>query len=779
MVRVGVGSGSESARRGQGDGLALLKRFVIPTKLRLEVHPEGDTLRLKKTNRLALLLVAVIHCVPMSGIAEAKLTMGGPYGGKITTVAIDPIHPNILFAGTEHGLYRSKDSGDHWHELTNGLSRPWPESIAINPQNPQVVLVETRAGLYRSSDGGNSWMPLDEPSSGSVVFGGGTKPRLWLVGYGGLHTSMDSGDTWSRVFDARMMHFDVARSDPNTAYAATETGVYRTSDGGKTWIPSESRSFKWIAVSSSDPDTIYGVPSSSASPELMKSTDGGVSWQDISSSLDAHIYRVYVAPSSPQTIYAVGWTGANLGYTARSDDGGETWKQVYTFMETHESVTRLAIAPGNASRVYAATDREGFMRSSDAAETFKSSNHGITTAVMTAVAVDPLNPNTVYSAAWDGAYVSHDGGASWDALNTTEPPYPDRTIWDLVVTPTTVYAGGGANGSWSKVIRSTDSGRTWDMSAEWPDVREEVASLEWDPTRSLLYARGYNSWGPGEPVVTLYSSNDDGVTWTAIRPVSDSLAGMAVHPSTGKIYASFKGAEGLRLFSSADGAATWEELNSPDPDTAGVVTTGPSEDSVYAASGNELFKSEDGGLSWTTIPLPPDEWLSGSVVVDPLDQSQVIVGTTSGPYFSRNEGQSWQLLGPTGERLWLRGATFALPVDLGISTDGTVPVYMAVDGAGVSGVWKFIPRPNSLDEVTIVGSMTPQQSLKCKAGAWSRASRFTYRWMLDGQVVERATSRRYWVRKSDVGRFISCQVTAFGPGGKDRASTEAAVIRRK
>ena len=64
-----------------------------------------------------------------------------------------------IYAGAEtSGLYRLAPGREDWEELTNGL----PESpsvcgIAIHPANPEVVFAGTQNGPYRSLDRGDTW----------------------------------------------------------------------------------------------------------------------------------------------------------------------------------------------------------------------------------------------------------------------------------------------------------------------------------------------------------------------------------------------------------------------------------------------------------------------------------------------------------------------------------------------------------------------------------------------------------------------------------------------
>lgn len=75
------------------------------------------------------------------------------------TLADDPSAPNVLYAGSTSGMYRSTDSGKTWNAMNIIESaKQYPiRSIAINPNNPNEIVFASGAVLYRSTDAGLSW----------------------------------------------------------------------------------------------------------------------------------------------------------------------------------------------------------------------------------------------------------------------------------------------------------------------------------------------------------------------------------------------------------------------------------------------------------------------------------------------------------------------------------------------------------------------------------------------------------------------------------------------
>jgi photosystem II stability/assembly factor-like uncharacterized protein len=109
--------------------------------------------------------------------------------------------------------------------------------------------------------------------------------------------------------------------------------------------------------------------------------------------------------------------------------------------------------------VYAATGNKGLLKSLDGGRNWRKLNQAESTAVILSVAVNPLDPNIVYSGIERlGLYRSDDGGTTWQ-LSMEGMPLETR-IGDIVFdpqNPQVVYASDHSSG----VYRSDNSGRTW------------------------------------------------------------------------------------------------------------------------------------------------------------------------------------------------------------------------------------------------------------------------------------------------------------------------------
>src|SRR3954464_10287929 len=74
-----------------------------------------------------------------------------------------PRQPEVLFAGTDLGLYRTEDAGSRWERLDTPMNSQAVWAVAIDEARPNVVLAGTGTptppAIYQSADGGQTWQP--------------------------------------------------------------------------------------------------------------------------------------------------------------------------------------------------------------------------------------------------------------------------------------------------------------------------------------------------------------------------------------------------------------------------------------------------------------------------------------------------------------------------------------------------------------------------------------------------------------------------------------------
>ena len=79
---------------------------------------------------------------------------------SVAALAIDPVDPDIIYAGNANGVFRSTNGGASWSYVSRGaMARV--RALAIDPLDPAVVYAGGGSGVFQSADGGSSWIAIN------------------------------------------------------------------------------------------------------------------------------------------------------------------------------------------------------------------------------------------------------------------------------------------------------------------------------------------------------------------------------------------------------------------------------------------------------------------------------------------------------------------------------------------------------------------------------------------------------------------------------------------
>src|SRR5689334_2726717 len=108
-------------------------------------------------------------------------------------------------AGNQGGFFRMNLGEGRWQHVEGGLPGDVEvRAIAVHPRDASVIYAGTQHGPFRSTDGGERWTKLAFPDRGMVVWSFLFHPRDPRVLYAGtapaaIYKSTDGGDTWRRL----------------------------------------------------------------------------------------------------------------------------------------------------------------------------------------------------------------------------------------------------------------------------------------------------------------------------------------------------------------------------------------------------------------------------------------------------------------------------------------------------------------------------------------------------------------------------------------------------
>jgi photosystem II stability/assembly factor-like uncharacterized protein len=456
-------------------------------------------------------------------------------------------------------------------------------------------------------------------------------------------------------------------------------------------------------------------------PQLLRSRDGGRSWQPSASGLrGASVSAIAIDPKTPTVLYAGTSVDAALYNSPgvfRSADAGKTWRLASRGLASDPDIDELVINPLQTSTLYAVTF-DGVFKTTTSGRRWRSVMNGLGSMVVRDLAIDPRAPSTLYAVAENHdddedvgeVYKTTDAGESWHAIT----PRSDTAFGQIAVHSST---GAVVVASHGGVYRSTNGGRTWTgPSGTLGDASIWVLALH--PRSSTVYV-GTNFRG-------VFRSADSGQTWRATNRglVARSIYTLAVDPRSAlTVYA---GVDGDGVFKSTDGGGSWDN-GFPAAGPAGLVEAlaiDPKRpDKVYAGTWEGVFRTGNGGRSWQRSSAGMERNYEAprvlALAIDPANTSTVYAGTEyRGLFKSLNGGKSW--------RKASKGLTAA---DVGkIAVDPRNPSTIWASGwngrlyksTNAARSWKRIPVPFK-GATSIV--FDPRQPKTIYAGSWTEVFR--------------------------------------------------------
>ena len=642
----------------------------------------------------------------------------------VTALAVSPAYgaSRTLYAGVKEApgvpgeIYRSSDGGETWQRLETGIPPAWedkPATIsALIFAFDGSVLAGVSYGredgggvVYRSADGGETWQPVGSGLSEYSLFTLATVPGQSLSFYAGT--------------DGGLWEFEVAQGGP------AEPGTWESGGprGGRAQALAVSPAFASDGVAFTGA-WFYGRPSTETGLGVLKSTDGGQTWQPSSSGMEnvyyssaVHAYAFSPDFAADRTVFAATWGGL-----FRSTDGGENWRWLTRlYGGPPGSIIAVAVAPDYATSGHVLAGRgwggvgvsrdgginwtvnysvgagviayspdfasDGMAFAGSYGGLQKTSDGGITwTLVLTqpvfALAVSPqFGTDGTLFAGGNSLYISDDGGTGW--ISTTIAA-DVSTIQALAISPAfaddqTLFAGTNRG-----LYRSADGGATWEPVAGYPGLT--VLSLAISP-----------GW-PDHPVLLVgtnlgvYRTTDGGITWTR----GQGLATLSAWPISFSPAANLllSGASSHGIYGSTDDGVTWLPMGFQEwgsyysvPDIA-ISPAYADDRTLFAAWGSgisiggAIYRTTDGGATWERV-YSTDH--IGQLAISPQyaeDQTVYVAGFSPRIMRSTDGGATWN---PVGN--WPSGAN---PITMRVALPPNYPADSTVF-AGGQGFWRLPP----------------------------------------------------------------------------------------
>lgn len=303
------------------------------------------------------------------------------------------------------GLYRMPNGGDSWELLSNGLPEaPAIRAISVHPNQPQVVYVGTQEGLFRSDDHGGHWSKSNVPDHRlpvwSILFHP-KEPNVMYAGYESceIYRSEDGGERWRQLPVSvrfpevtlapganpakRVLMMSASTADPDELYGAIEVGgAIRSLDGGEHWenlshglyFNDDLVDTHGVMASSLRPGTVFSISRAG----MFRSTDRGDHWINVgldplNAKGQTYCRSIRQAPGNPNNIWVAAGPNfqSDAGTLFRSKDGGMNWEQVDLGFQPTSTMFCIAFDERRPTRMYCATSGGEVWGSQDGGQTWR------------------------------------------------------------------------------------------------------------------------------------------------------------------------------------------------------------------------------------------------------------------------------------------------------------------------------------------------------------------------------------------------------------------------
>jgi uncharacterized repeat protein (TIGR01451 family) len=653
---------------------------------------------------------------------------------SIGALALAPSNDAIVYAGTGegalsgdsyfgNGVLKSTDGGHTWvhvggdYFVSVSISR-----VVVDPTNPDHL-----------------WA--------AVIRGRGGKQRTTPTPHSkfGLWESWDGANTWTLRKEAKSedngaTDIEMDPQNPQVLYASFwQDAIYKSTNGGSTWTPAmnglppggtgglaAARYSLSISHPAGQDAVLYvGYPALDADGDtpsrVFKSTNGAASWFELPTGTGADSVEDYCGeqcsydnvieadPTNPNIVFAAGQFnyGIGSGGIFRSDDGGQTWKNLG--WDQHPDFHALAMNPANTAQVVVgndggvrfSSDRGGRPNASDplsAADWINldgavdpntavvTGRTGLSIAQFTSIATVPQVPARFWGGTQDNGTLRKSGGsntwfdvASGDGGQVLVDPTPDTNVPGCVAPfAPSCYVYGTYFGI--SPYRYTDGGAAF-FSNQGITHGINLSDRSEFYVPFTMNLRNTNQLFLG--TFRLYRTDNaraasaGNVTWKAISPdLTTGCAGAAPNGARGCLVSAIGVGGGTAVYVGTDDGLLWLSPNGqtsasptwnlvskggiqqgslPKRPVASIAVDRSNYRIAYAAyngfnaatpsSPGHIFKTTDGGAHWTNISGNLPDNPVNSIIVDPSFPNTLYAGTDVGPFVTYDAGAHWRALG--------------------------------------------------------------------------------------------------------------------------------------
>jgi photosystem II stability/assembly factor-like uncharacterized protein len=583
--------------------------------------------------------------------------MGLADTNTIARILVHPTNPDVVYVAAgghewtknaDRGVYKTVDGGKTWDKVLFVNDETGAYDLVMDPRSsdtlyaamwqrtrmkwndPRTLADHTGSGIFKTTDGGKTWTPINTGL-----------PEAKFRGRIGFDICLTKPDVlYALVDNYELRETTKEELDQTRGYYTPEKGfikgatVFRSNDAGASWtqasgltpqqktfMQQHSGTYGWvfgqIRVDPNDENTVYimGVP-------ISASTDGGKTFKYLDTP-GGDNHALWIDPANSNYLI----NGFDQG-VAVSYDKGKSWHYFQKEINVCQFFN-LNYDMATPFKVYGSMQDHGSFRGKvdlsqgrdkipaqefENAPGGEGSNH----------AIDPTDPNIVYSAGFYGTISRSDYAQAGafrgfpvsknllPAVYENEPPLRGQWLAPFIISahnPNILYHG------MQYVFRSLDRGDTWDKIS--PDLTTNDPATRGDIRYQTLFTISESPLKYG----LIYAGTDDGRLWLTKdggKGWQETTAGLAPGKWMSRVVASVY-----------------------DMGTVYLTQNGKRDDDFTPY----VWKSADYGKTWTSIAAGIPVGPVNVIREDPINENILYVGTDMGAYVTTDGGKTWMALG--------------------------------------------------------------------------------------------------------------------------------------
>jgi photosystem II stability/assembly factor-like uncharacterized protein len=426
----------------------------------IAVHPKNPDIVYIGTNNYGVM-------ISRDGGRNFTPSNEGYSGRRAYSILADREKPGRIYATTINTatgggyFYVSDDGGSTWHLSTKNMpQRLIAYSILQDQLDGNIIYLGSNYGLYRSTDRGVTWAPMGAPKTNVRGKGKGAaaKPTrsdavkraqeaLSLAGY---EVGTPDGIAGTRTVTA-LRKFQAAKSINVTGQLDAATLAALGLAGGMQAAGANAEALQTAPVFLTD--TINALAHThderDGKPGILAATNAGLfrsydltkGWEQVSygQGFDVRTLCISKIPKNASTIYV----GTSKSGLLVSHDAGKSWEQVRN-VPTEAPINVIEQDPKRPANVYVGTTQTLYV-SHDGGKGWLRRGGNLPLGSFTSILINPDNPDEIFvgnayekggrvfsTTEGGGVFRSADAGMTWQRL---DPPLPSRRVWALAFDP--------------------------------------------------------------------------------------------------------------------------------------------------------------------------------------------------------------------------------------------------------------------------------------------------------------------------------------------------------